>query len=65
MRLKATNAIHGGCELILLEMDFLPGRFVDLPKGESQFEYLVFNDLIFSVIGLTKIQEGEIAEQKG
>lgn len=65
LRSKATNAIHGGCELVPLEMDFLPGRFVVLPKGESQFEYLVFKDLIFSVIGLTKIQEGEIAEQKG
>ena len=64
-RSKAGNAINDGCELVPLEMDFLPGRFVVLPKGESQFEYLVFKDLIFSVIGLTKIQEGEIAEQKG
>jgi hypothetical protein len=64
-RSKAENAINGGCELTPLGDDFLPGRLIILPKGDSRNEYLVFKDLILSIIDLTKIQEGEIAEQKG
>ncbi len=62
---KVEDAIQGEGILELLKDDFLPDRYVVLPKEDNDKAYTVFKDLIFPVIKLTKKDEERIAREKG
>ncbi len=62
---KVEDAIEGEGTLVPVQNDILPGRYQVLPKGTDDKISLVFGNLIFSVIKLTKKDEECIATENG
>lgn len=62
---KVENAIEMEGILTLIPNDILPGRYQVLPKGDNYNASLVFGDLIFPIIKLTKKDEERIARENG
>jgi hypothetical protein len=62
---KATTCICSEGNLKHIENDFLNGRYIVEPKGETLAVLNVFGNFIYSIMDLTKIDEERIAREKG
>ena len=59
------NTIKKETEIEYIHNDFLTGRKQVLPKGDNNIGFDVFGNIIFPVMGLTKQEEGRLAEEEG